>query len=174
MQRWKVPPWATWLCLTGPSLLRFQLSSMCLTWRYLSRTAHWWRGGGETSSSPAGSNSVHKKLQNRSSRIIWASFISEVRLNASVDAKGAVGGWGMNDGSPNMCWCWTANVNMDPWRLTEPRGLDRRVLPQWSTASVLTPLHVDLTGSQFSQTLICPHPVPLFYSSHFLIFLFKK
>lgn len=52
--------------------------------------------------------------------------------------------------------------------------IDRKVLPESSTASVLTPLEVDLTGSEFSQTLIFPHAVPLIQSSHLLIFLFRK
>lgn len=91
MQHWKVPRWATWLCPLIPSLGPFQLSHRYLTCRY----HRWWYGGGGTSSSPAESNSVARKLQSRSSRSIWASFISEVRLNAHVDAEGAAGGWGV-------------------------------------------------------------------------------
>lgn len=52
--------------------------------------------------------------------------------------------------------------------------IERTVLPESSTASVLTPLQAELTALEFSQTIICPHAVPLAQSSHLLIFLFRK
>lgn len=216
MHHWKVPRWATWLCPLVPSLGPFQMSYVYLTCRYLTKAAHRWYGGGGTSSSPAESSSVPRKVQSRSLRSTWASFTSEVRLSADVDAEGVERGkvasfvpWCEPGGVLFKTWIgtWRAqirvagnlNLSIKPRtgqikmffvnslranKQSKTTGhvlyeflrlhIDRTVLPESSTASVLTPWQADLTAFEFSQTIICPHAVPLAQSSHLLIFLFRK